>query len=55
MASDEDPESLEAEPGDFAAGGDGVVAEGFEEHGFAGARRPADDEVLTPDDPFKGA
>ena len=42
MASDEHAEGLEAEPGDSVAGGDGVVAEGFEEHRFAGARRDSD-------------
>ena len=55
VAAHEHAEVFEAEPGDSAAGLDGGLAEGFEEHRFAGAGRSAHHQVLGSADPFQGA
>jgi len=52
---DQDTEGFEGEPGDMFAGVDGGLAEGFEQECLAGARWPADHQVLRPPDPFQGA
>ena len=53
VSVDQRAEGLEGEPLDMAAVPDRSVTEGFQEMRFAGAGRPADDQVLVPVDPLQ--
>ena len=54
VPADEGAEVFHAEPGHGHALIDGLLAECFQEEGFAGAGGPAGDQVLTPPHPFQG-